>query len=118
MLVTPRTGGELGRRVNPFRPVASLLLGPADPTCLVRLQSGASLVSSMVALSGTGGGTLVGYALCFRTSDDEGESWSEEVSINLPGETASNYHDVLFQLPVGPLSFAHAILSALQGFQN
>ena len=68
----------------------------------MRLQSG-KLGLLYGRFSGTGGGTLVGYELCFRTSDDEGESWSEEVSINLSGETASNYHDVLFQLQSGRL---------------
>ena len=78
------------------------IIGTGAPTCLVRLQSG-KLGLLYGRLSGTAGGTLAGYALCFRTSDDEGQSWSEETLINLPGETASNYHDVLFQLRSGRL---------------
>ena len=78
------------------------IIGTGAPTCLVRLQSG-KLGLLYGRFSGTAGGTLAGYALCFRTSDDEGESWSEEILINLPGETASNYHDVLFQLRSGRL---------------
>ena len=78
------------------------IIGTGAPTCLVRLQSG-KLGLLYGRFSGTAGGTLAGYALCFRTSDDEGDSWSEEIPINLPGETASNYHDVLFQLRSGRL---------------
>jgi hypothetical protein len=78
------------------------IIGTGAPTCLLRLQSG-KLGLLYGHLSGTAGGTLAGYALCFRTSDDEGKSWSEETAINLPGETASNYHDVLFQLRSGRL---------------
>ena len=78
------------------------IIGTGAPTSLVRLQSG-KLGLLYGHLSGTAGGTLAGYALCFRTSDDEGQSWSEETLINLPGETASNYHDVLFQLKSGRL---------------
>ena len=78
------------------------IIGTGAPTCLIRLQSG-KLGLLYGRFSGTAGGTLAGYALCFRTSDDEGQSWSEETTINLPGETASNYHDVLFQLRSGRL---------------
>lgn len=78
------------------------IIGTGAPTCLVRLQSG-KLGLLYGRFSGTAGGTLAGYALCFRTSDNEGDSWSEETAINLPGETASNYHDVLFQLRSGRL---------------
>ena len=78
------------------------IIGTGAPTCLVRLQSG-KLGLLYGRLSGTAGGTLAGYALCFRTSDNEGKSWSAETTINLPGETASNYHDVLFQLRSGRL---------------
>ena len=88
------------------------IIGTGAPTCLVRLQSG-KLGLLYGRFSGTAGGTLAGYALCFRTSDDEAESWSEETAINLPGETASNYHDVLFPTPIRTLSFTHTVLSAL-----
>lgn len=94
--------GRTWSESEPLQTCGEPIIGTGDPTCLARLQSG-KLGLLYGRFSGTGGGTLVGYALCFRTSDDEGESWSEEVSINLPGETASNYHDVLFQLQSGRL---------------
>ena len=87
---------------EPLQTCGEPVIGAGDPTCLVRLQSG-KLGLLYGCFSGEGGGTLSSYALRFRTSDDEGESWSAETSINLPGETASNYHDVLFQLRSGRL---------------
>ena len=87
---------------EPLQTRGEPIIGTGAPTSLVRLQSG-KLGLLYGRFSGTAGGTLAGYALCFRTSDDEGESWSEEITINLPGETASNYHDVLFQLRSGRL---------------
>ena len=87
---------------EPLQTGGEPIIGTGAPTCLVRLQSG-KLGLLYGRFSGTAGGTLAGYTLCFRTSDDEGESWSEETAINLPGETASNYHDVLFQLRSGRL---------------
>ena len=87
---------------EPLQTCGERIIGTGAPTCLVRLQSG-KLGLLYGRFSGTAGGTLAGYALCFRTSDNEGESWSKEIAINLPGETASNYHDVLFQLRSGRL---------------
>ena len=57
-------GGELGRRVNPLQTCGEPIIGTGDPTCLARLQSG-KLGLLYGRFSGTGGGTLVGYALCF-----------------------------------------------------
>ncbi len=87
---------------GPLQTGGESIVGTGAPTCLIRLQSG-KLGLLYGRPSGTAGGTLSGYTLCFRTSDDEGESWSEENAINLPGETASNYHDTLFQLRSGRL---------------
>ena len=97
---------------EPLQICGEPIIGTGAPTCLIRLQSG-KLGLLYGRLSGTAGGTLAGYALCFRTSDDEGTSWSEEITINLPGETASNYHDVLFQLRSGRLVLPTRFLSAL-----
>ena len=87
---------------EPLRDRGEPIVGTGDPTCFVRLDSG-KLGLLYGRLRRQVGGTLAGYALFFRKSDDEGESWSAEVAINLPGETASNYHDVLFQLRSGRL---------------
>ena len=87
---------------EPLRTGGEPIIGTGDPTCLVRLQSG-RLGLLYGRSSGRGGGTLSGYALLFRTSGDEGVSWSEETAVNLPGETSSNYHAVLFQLRSGRL---------------
>ena len=87
---------------EPLRARGKPIIGTGDPTCLVRLHSG-RLGLLYGRLREEDGGTLSGYALFFRNSDNEGGSWSEEVPINLPGETASNYHDVLFQLRSGRL---------------
>ena len=73
---------DRGRTWSPREPLQTRgepIIGTGAPTCLVRLQSG-KLGLLYGRFSGTAGGTLSGYALCFRASNDEGESWSEEIT--------------------------------------
>ena len=74
--------GRTWSESEPLQTCGEPIVGTGDPTCLVRLQSG-KLGLLYGRFSGTGGGTLAGYALCFRTSNDEGESWSEEDSLSI-----------------------------------
>ena len=72
-----------------------------DPVCVLRLQSGAlALVYGQKAQPV---GSPPGHNLYLRKSKDEGQSWSREVQINVPGVTASPYHDTLIQLESGRL---------------
>ena len=84
---------DRGRTWSPREPLQTRgepIIGTGAPTCLVRLQSG-KLGLLYGRFSGTAGGTLSGYSLCFRTeghahspeidtsqvyfSDDEGATW-------------------------------------------
>ncbi len=93
-----------GRTWTPSQPLVvkgKPLSGDGDPTSLIRLKSG-----KLALLYGRDAhvvGAPPGHDLFLRTSDDERGTWSEEKQINVPGVTASPYHDVLTQLESGRL---------------
>jgi BNR repeat-like domain len=88
-----------GRTWTPSQPLVikgKSLSGDGDPTSLIRLKSGK--LALLYGRTAHVVGAPPGHDLFLRTSADEGGTWSEEKQINVPGVTASPYHDVLTQL--------------------
>lgn len=75
--------------------------GGYDAVGLLKLISGKLLIT--YARRHFQGQMLRTRELLARTSNDEGKTWSAEIEINRPGETAANYHDTITQLSSGRL---------------
>ncbi len=96
-----KDGGRTWTPATPLTIEDKLISSAGDPTSLIRLKSGK--LALLYGRDAKAVGAPPGHDLFFRTSDDEGDSWSEEKQINVPGVTASPYHDVLTQLESGRL---------------
>ncbi len=94
-----------GRTWSDFAPAvdeqgAALHGGPGS-TGLLRLQSGALAIT--YGRLETTAGPHDDFGLFIRLSRDEGQTWSPEVRINLPGVYAPSYHNAMIQLRGGRL---------------
>ena len=96
-----KDGGRTWMPSQPLVVKGKPLSGEGDPTSLIRLKSGK--LALLYGRNAHAVGAPPGHDLFLRTSDDEGGTWSEEKQSNVPGVTASPYHDVLTQLDSGRL---------------
>lgn len=96
-----KDGGRTWTPAEAIKVNGKPLGGAIDPTSLIRLKSG-----KLALLYGRDARAVCappGHDLFFLTSSDQGQTWSQERQINLPGVTATPYHDVLTQLESGRL---------------
>ena len=96
-----KDGGRTWTDAEPYSIDGQELGGAGDPTSLIRLKSGK--LALIYGRNTDVVGAPPGDDLFYRTSMDDGETWSEEQRINAPGVTASPYHDTLTQLDSGRL---------------
>jgi len=96
-----RDGGRTWSALSPLLAEGVRIQGALDPVGLLRLKSGA--IALLYGQDARPVGSPEGHNLFLRKSRDEGETWSREIRINVPGVTASPYHDTLIQLENGRL---------------
>lgn len=94
-------GGRTWSEPSPVLAEGVRIQGALDPVGLLRLKSGA--LALLYGQDAQQVGSPPGHNLFLRKSRDEGKTWSREIRINVPGVTASPYHDTLVQLDNGRL---------------